>query len=176
MPFSALFVWIGSLLALQGCGQSTVDAPSISAASTACASHTAEILVGDGYLETLCGCTGTEESAGKIFPSGTPLTCHLGARSDTLFFFFLALVCVIKLFPQKKALSQPALYLTQIIQTIEDLPFSFLKQGPTDFRILLSQELRRNYRPLIDSSRISSRQKIQSLEKLPSSEKINIGG
>jgi hypothetical protein len=73
-------VLISGGLSVSGCGDNRrsdgLTLP-ISASSTACASGTAEILVGDGFMQNLCGCTGTGESADSAFFFPRPLTCHL---------------------------------------------------------------------------------------------------
>jgi len=81
-------------LGAAGCGnassQPSTQAMTLSPESTACSSDTAQILVGDSFLQTLCGCTGVGESAGTVFEVGSTLTCHLASPSTTVFFTFVA--------------------------------------------------------------------------------------
>lgn len=72
-----------------GCGQDTSQTLSFPPTATACSENTAEILVGDGFLQTLCGCTGEGESVGTVFSAGNTLTCHLASESTTVFFVFI---------------------------------------------------------------------------------------
>ena len=55
---------------------------------TACQPGVAEILVGDGYLQNLCGCVGPGESK-TVYPVGQKLTCHLSTDNSYLYFYFL---------------------------------------------------------------------------------------
>lgn len=71
---------------LSGCGDNrTPDGLTlpISASATACLPGTAEILVGDGFLQNLCGCVGPGEDPSNIFAVPNSLTCHLAAGTTS---------------------------------------------------------------------------------------------
>jgi hypothetical protein len=48
-----------------------------------------QILVGDGYMEAACGCTGTNESKGTLYSGSTPLICHLPSSSTQVYFYYI---------------------------------------------------------------------------------------
>lgn len=73
-----LFVLAGLL----GCGDNLSTAQD----ATSCSSGTAQIAVGDGYLEVLCGCT---EANGTIVVPPSVLTCHVSAPSTAIVFAFV---------------------------------------------------------------------------------------
>jgi hypothetical protein len=68
-------------LNLSGCGDPVMD--DVSPSATACESGVAQITVGDGFLQTLCGCQGL--TAPVFFHAGTPLACTV--TSGTMVFF-----------------------------------------------------------------------------------------
>ena len=79
---------VPALLLFLSCGQAKVPFALIDASSTTCIPGVAEILVGDGFLQILCGCTLPTEAAGSIFPPPGGLTCHLPTRESVVFFYF----------------------------------------------------------------------------------------
>jgi hypothetical protein len=78
---------ICSLRALLGCGPqqfSPLNSPSASCAQA----NVAEIWVGDGFLTSLCGCTGAGESSGVLYSGASVLNCHLlNSKTQVLFYF-----------------------------------------------------------------------------------------
>lgn len=74
-----------ALAVLPGCG-ATLANPSLSPSATACTANTAQIGVGDGYLQNLCGCGGTP---GQIISPPQTLTCNVSATGTTVFFHYL---------------------------------------------------------------------------------------
>jgi hypothetical protein len=75
-----------------GCGSRPADGLySIDPAVTQCNPGAVEILVGDAFMEILCGCTGANEGSGTIFSAPGGLTCHLPSSNSTVFFFFNSL-------------------------------------------------------------------------------------
>jgi hypothetical protein len=84
---------VGLVLALSGVGCSG-DSPStqIPLSSTTCASGTAAIEIGDGYMRILCGCSGTGEVDGRVYSSPGNLTCHVAAAGTLVFFNYLTTI------------------------------------------------------------------------------------
>lgn len=80
-----------SFFGLLGCGTPDLPLPHISALSTSCTASNAAIGVGDGFMQTLCGCTGAGETAGTTFPvsGATQLTCHVASSASVVFIHFI---------------------------------------------------------------------------------------
>lgn len=74
-----------SLVLLFGCGSST-SLPTLAASATACTSNTAQIGIGDGFVQNLCGCGGT---SGQVITPPQTLTCNVGAAGTTVFFHYI---------------------------------------------------------------------------------------
>jgi len=79
-----------ALAASFGCGQATPPSlkNTVAPSASKCAANSASIMVGDGYLSTICGCTGSGEANGTVFSTPGNLTCHLAANSTVVFFYF----------------------------------------------------------------------------------------
>lgn len=56
----------------------------VSTPSTSCSTGVAQIGIGDGYQEILCGC---QETAGTILVAGNALTCTVSAGTTVLFVY-----------------------------------------------------------------------------------------
>lgn len=67
---------------LSSCDDNNVT--NVSVADTACVTHQTQILIGDGYFKSLCGC---DENSNDVIVSGQTLTCTV-ASGTTLFFLF----------------------------------------------------------------------------------------
>ena len=76
------------LLPSLGCSQATGIGGGIDPALTNCQPGVAMIVVGDGFLQTRCGCILPTEAPGTVFVSPTPLTCHLENRNTQVHFNF----------------------------------------------------------------------------------------
>lgn len=87
-----VFIAIGSVsgsLLLTSCGTSTIPLSNVAPAQTACQPNTAQIAVGDGFLQILCGCTQANEAPLTVFPTPEKLTCHVQSANTTVFFLFV---------------------------------------------------------------------------------------
>ena len=82
------FLLIYACLLNPGCAGSSQPAlpNSIQAMDTQCTTGMAQILVGDGFMRILCGCTGTAETDGTYIQAPTSLTCHLSSGSSVVLF------------------------------------------------------------------------------------------
>jgi hypothetical protein len=70
--------------ALSGCSEDVIDqSATFDSATTTCQPGSAEILVGDGYLKSVCGCSGSPET---VTPPAS-LTCSVPVNT-TLFFLY----------------------------------------------------------------------------------------
>ncbi len=90
MAIFSHFILAVLLMALSACGFSSGfsgvgNITSLDSAKTECQSGVAEILIGDGFMEILCGCT---EAQGTIFPSPGNLSCHLRNPTSTILFLY----------------------------------------------------------------------------------------
>ena len=77
-----------------GCGAGQSTSPNSNAfqgfsGATGCQAGTVALLVADGFLGNLCGCTGVNEADGTIFQSPASLTCHVSQGANTVFFYYL---------------------------------------------------------------------------------------
>jgi hypothetical protein len=73
------------------CGKANPTGYDPSEPTKGCSANAAEIQVGDGFMRILCGCQGSGEENGKIFPYPGNLTCHLGANQSVVFFNFIGI-------------------------------------------------------------------------------------
>lgn len=78
----ALALGLASLTS--SCGPGTPVEASLAATSTSCPAGAAEILVGEGFVKRLCGCT---EASNTLFVSGDSLSCTVAAGT-TIFFYY----------------------------------------------------------------------------------------
>lgn len=60
------------------------NGPVIDPTGSQCASNIAQIGVGDGFLEFLCGCTG-QPPATTVLPAPANLTCHVPLNTTIVF-------------------------------------------------------------------------------------------
>lgn len=80
---------LAGLAVFAGCsGPPTGGIGLIAAADTACRTGVAEIRVGDGFMQTLCGCVGPGETSGAVFSTPGTLTCTLASPTTAMFFYF----------------------------------------------------------------------------------------
>jgi hypothetical protein len=54
------------------------------ASQVSCPAGIAEVGIGDGYFQTLCGC---DEPAGRFFGASTTLTCTVPLNTTVIFYF-----------------------------------------------------------------------------------------
>jgi plastocyanin len=85
-PASAISL-LALALGVSACDQ--YNGPVIDATGSQCTSGVAQIGVGDGFLEYLCGCTG-QPAAGTILYAPANLTCHVPAGT-TVYFQYIAI-------------------------------------------------------------------------------------
>ncbi len=76
-------------LLIVGCGSQALPGAGIDSSLTRCGPRMASILVGDGFFQIQCGCSGVGEEPGTTFSSSTgALNCHLPTRDSQVFFYF----------------------------------------------------------------------------------------
>jgi hypothetical protein len=73
-----------SALAVSFAGCDPYNGPNIDPTGSQCAGGVAQIGVGDGFLEYLCGCTGSPAS-GTVVGSPANLTCHIPSGTIVIF-------------------------------------------------------------------------------------------
>lgn len=119
---------IGACGGRNSSGLAQIDAP-----STTCPTGAAAIRVGTAFLQILCGCTGADETPGKIYPVTTTMTCHLpvapAGSSPVAFIYFQGITTNHQILPTGPE-SVPA---TQIITPSSPPAFGFIfpKAGTT---------------------------------------------
>src|SRR5690606_28620836 len=84
--FFASLIFPGILIGV-GCGQSSDPVSDVDISMTDCKNQSVQILVGDGFLQALCGCTQPGE-LNQVIPTGKILTCHVPSSTSTVFFIF----------------------------------------------------------------------------------------
>jgi hypothetical protein len=82
---SVLFFSLSTIL-LEACG--SVSGGASNPGVTCSGANQAQIMVGDGFLSSLCGCMGVGEEPGKAFSSGQLFTCHLAQSNTQVIFYF----------------------------------------------------------------------------------------
>lgn len=82
MRIVAVLASVGALGSLPACLNPLTTA--VSAPTSTCPSGTAEILVGDGFLQRVCGCT---ETSGTSVGSNTSLGCTVTSGTRVYFHF-----------------------------------------------------------------------------------------
>jgi hypothetical protein len=87
MVKGATLLICGIGLGVLGCGRGTDTIVPLPNVATECSPNSAQILVGDGYLQNLCGCIGTGENT-QIYPIPGNLTCHLAPSESQAVVFF----------------------------------------------------------------------------------------
>jgi hypothetical protein len=103
LKFVARLVLIFGVAGASGC-QGIPDLSVAGPGETACSGTDAQILVGDGFLQALCGCA---ESSAAIFPAGgDPLTCTVPVGTTVLFLYTGALTTH-QIFPASPGLFTP---------------------------------------------------------------------
>jgi len=83
-PISGLSAAL-SLALLAGCGDISSNS-NLAASATACTANTAQIGIGDGFVQNLCGCGGT---SGQVITPPQSFTCNVSAVGTTVFFHYL---------------------------------------------------------------------------------------
>jgi len=101
MRLETLFISVFFIAATFACGQST-PVKTIEPATTACQAKQAQILVGDGYLQNLCGC---QEAAGITAAPGV-FQCSVPVGT-TITFLFLINKTTHELIPQSGSSFNP---------------------------------------------------------------------
>ena len=89
MVYLLVLLSLGLGFTLNGCDKAATRPFAINEALTSCAPGTASILVGDGFLQILCGCTLPSETSGTTVSASGNLTCHLSTSDTKLFFYYL---------------------------------------------------------------------------------------
>ena len=79
---SLIFFLLILATAVSACQSTTT--PVVNPAATQCPGGTAEIGVGDGFFEFLCGCTGGP-AGGTFVPTPGNLTCHVPSGTVVMF-------------------------------------------------------------------------------------------
>ena len=82
MTFCLSTLWVA-------CDSSSGPYSSVNPSDTSCTGNMAIILVGDGYMQTICGCTLASEASQTVFTETHPLTCHVNAVPAPIFFYYL---------------------------------------------------------------------------------------
>ncbi len=92
-PFLAMKLYLFFfLLFIFGCGSKTSPPGTLDASLSQCSPDTAQILVGDGFFQISCGCTGANETTGTVFSAPGGLTCHLPSSKSRVFFNYIGTV------------------------------------------------------------------------------------
>jgi plastocyanin len=86
-----LFILLFSigLSGLSGCNQEQLS-PNIDPSGSACTTTSAQIGVGDGFIENLCGCTGAGELGKGVQPAPANVTCTVPSGT-TVFFVYMGI-------------------------------------------------------------------------------------
>jgi len=80
-----ILVSIG-LLGLSGCNDEQLT-PTIDPTSSACSSNVAQIGIGDGFVENLCGCTGAGELSNGVQTAPANVTCTVPSGTTVMFVY-----------------------------------------------------------------------------------------
>jgi hypothetical protein len=83
-PFALLSATL--LATLSACGPSAQPGDALPGADTTCAANSAQLAVGDGFQEILCGCA---EPGGTVIASGTgvSVTCTIPVGTQVFFYY-----------------------------------------------------------------------------------------
>jgi hypothetical protein len=87
--FTACILSFTMAMSMTACDAVSPDSlPAFGEEDTSCKPGVAQILVGDGYLQNICGCTGPDETL-TLYPAGQTLQCHVPTSDSYVFFNFL---------------------------------------------------------------------------------------
>ena len=141
LSFSRIGVLIGVLCfswAVSGCGHNSDPQESAAFADTSCKPGQAQILVGDTYLRSLCGCGPTLGGAADgtwIYPPSV-LTCAVSPQTTVLFHFETATLKH-QLVPSSDSSqfpSTPVMDPTVVIAKVGSFPIRFDSVGSYGFK------------------------------------------
>lgn len=100
-PYSIVITGLSFLLASTGCGPNI----GIAAGATSCQAGSAQIRVGDGFLQNICGC---QETSTAAVVSPATLTCTVSGTGTKVFFHYIGTRLTHQLGPTSAASVFPA--------------------------------------------------------------------